>query len=253
MKYRILNFLIALFITSILIFLFFEKIAMPFYIRKGNSIRLVNVRGKILDRGINDLKISGFNGVVFDTVYTSNIEPQTIIDQYPPSGQKVKKGRTIRLKIARPEKMIDVPSLVGQSKRSAEIKIQQLGLKIDTIYVEYNPDYPKGTVAWQFPKSGDQIRKGFGLQITISEGLPPDFYQVPQLFGLSLNNAKRKLDNSRLKLGKVTYQQNEDLVPYTVLDQSISPGTVLSKSSQINIIVSVLNLQDIFDSIQNQK
>ena len=253
MKYKILNFLIALFITSILIFLFFEKIAMPIYIRKGNSIRLINVRGKILERGINELKISGFNGVVFDTVYTSNIEPQTIIDQYPPSGQKVKKGRTIRLKIARPEKMIDVPSLVGQSKRSAEIKIQQLGLKIDTIYVEYNPDYPKGTVAWQFPKSGDQIRKGFGLQITISEGLPPDFYQVPQLFGLSLNNAKKKLDNSRLKLGKVTYQQNEDLVPYTVLDQSISPGTVLSKSSQINVIVSVLNLQDIFDSIQNQK
>ena len=35
--------------------------------------------------------------------------------------------------------MIDVPSLVGQSKRSAEIKIQQLGLRIDTIYVEYNP------------------------------------------------------------------------------------------------------------------
>ena len=253
MKHRILNFLIALFILSILIFLFFEKIAMPIYIRKGNSIRLINVRGKILDRGINELKISGFNGVVFDTVYTSNIESQTIIDQYPPSGQKVKKGRTIRLKIARPEKMIDVPSLVGQSKRSAEIKIQQLGLKIDTIYVEYNPDYPKGTVAWQFPKSGDQIRKGFGLQITISEGLPPDFYQVPQLFGLSLNNAKKKLDNSRLKLGKVTYQQNEDLVPYTVLDQSISPGTVLSKSSQINVIVSVLNLQDIFDSIQNQK
>ena len=253
MKHRILNFLIALFILSILIFLFFEKIAMPIYIRKGNSIRLINVRDKILDRGINELKISGFNGVVFDTVYTSNIEPQTIIDQYPPSGQKVKKGRTIRLKIARPEKMIDVPSLVGQSKRSAEIKIQQLGLRIDTIYVEYNPDYPKGTVAWQFPKSGDQIRKGFGLQITISEGLPPDFYQVPQLFGLSLNNAKKKLDNSRLKLGKVTYQQNEDLVPYTVLDQSISPGTVLNKPSQINIIVSVLNLQDIFDSIQNQK
>ena len=253
MKHRILNFLIALFITSFLIFLFFEKIAMPIYIRKGNSIRLINVRDKILDRGINELKISGFNGVVFDTVYTSNIEPQTIIDQYPPSGQKVKKGRTIRLKIARPEKMIDVPSLVGQSKRSAEIKIQQLGLLIDTIYVEYNPDYPKGTVAWQFPKSGDQIRKGFGLQITISEGLPPDFYQVPQLFGLSLNSAKKKLDNSRLKLGKVTYQQNEDLVPYTVLDQSVSPGTVLNKSSQINLIVSVLNLQDIFDSIQNQK
>ena len=147
MKYKVFNFLIAIFSSFVLIFLFFEKIDMPLYIRKGNSIRLINVRGKILERGINELKISGFNGVVFDTVFTSNIKSQTIIDQYPPSGQKVKKGRTIRLKIARPEKMIIVPSLIGQSRRSAEIKIQQLGLNIDTIYVEYNPDYPRGTVA----------------------------------------------------------------------------------------------------------
>ena len=253
MKNRIINFTIALFFISVIIFIFFDKLAMPIYIRKGNSDRLINVRGKILERAISELKISGFNGVVFDTVFTSEIPPQTIIDQYPPSGQKVKKGRTVRLKISRPEKMVNVPSLVGQSRRSAEIAIQQLGLVLDTVYIEYNPDYPKGTVAWQFPKSGDQIKKGRGLQITVSQGLPPDFYQVPQLFGLSLNSAKDKLSSSRLKLGKITYQQNEDLVPYTVLDQSISPGTVLNKSAQINLIVSVLNLQDIFDSIQNQK
>ena len=83
--------------------------------------------------------------------------------------------------------------------------------------------------------------------------MPPNFYQVPNVFGLSKKKAINQFEKSGFKLGKLYYKQNEDLIPYTVLDQSISPGTVLSKSSQINVIVSVLNLQDIFDSIQNQK
>ena len=149
--------------------------------------------------------------------------------------------------------MIFVPNLVGQSKRSSEIALRQIGLEIDTIYNEFNPDYPKGTIAWQFPKAGDYINKGLGIQLTVSQGLPPDFFQVPQLFGLSLNKAKEELIRSRLKIGKISYQQNEDLVPYTVLDQSISPGTVLDQSSQINLVISILDLQDIFDKLENEK
>ena len=54
-------------------------------------------------------------------------------------------------------------------------------------------------------------------------------------------------------LGKISYQQNEDLVPYTVLDQSIIPGTVLEEPTKINLVVSILDLQDIFDTLQNEK
>ena len=84
-------------------------------------------------------------------------------------------------------------------------------------------------------------------------GLPPDFFQVPQLFGLSLNSAKKELVRSKFSLGKVSYQQNEDLIPYTVLDQSIIPGTVLDESAKIDLVVSILDLQDIFDKLQNDK
>jgi serine/threonine-protein kinase len=169
------------------------------------------------------------------------------------AGAKVKPGRTIRLKISRSEKLIIVPNLVGQSRRSVEISLQQIGLRIDTVYTEFNPDYPKGTVAWQFPKSGDHIKKGMGLQITVSQGLPPDFFQVPQLFGMSMQNAKALLTKARLKVGKISYKQNEDLVPYTVLDQSIAPGTVLDQTIQVDLVVSILDLKDIFDKLSNEK
>ena len=68
-----------------------------------------------------------------------------------------------------------------------------------------------------------------------------------------VNKAKEELIRSRLKIGKISYQQNEDLVPYTVLDQSISPGTVLDQSSQINLVISILDLQDILDKLENEK
>ena len=250
---RFIHFILAFLTVSISLFILFDQVIMPAYIRKDKTITVMDVKGKLLDRALKELDSEGFKGLVFDTVYTSEVDPLTIIDQYPMSGQKVKRGRTIRLKIARQEKMILVPALVGKSRRSAEISLQQLGLQIDTVYQEFNPDYPKGTVAWQFPKEGDQIKKGLGLQITVSQGLPPDFFQVPQLFGLSMKKANSELVKARLNVGKISYQQNEDLVPYTVLDQSIAPGTVLDRYTEIDLIVSILDLQDIFDKLQSEK
>ena len=250
---KIINFTLSLTTSSLLIFIIFDWLIMPIYIRKGNSVVVMNLQGKDVKRALKQLESEGFKAEIFDTLYTSKFDPETIIDQYPISGSRVKRGRTIRLKVAQQEKMIMVPNLVGQSRRSAEISLQQIGLNIDTVYTEYNPDYQKGTVAWQFPKPGDQIKKGYGLQLTISMGLPPDFFQVPQLFGLSLNSAKKELVKSKFSLGKVSYQQNEDLIPYTVLDQSIIPGTVLDESAKIDLVVSILDLQDIFDKLQNDK
>ena len=51
----------------------------------------------------------------------------------------------------------------------------------------------------------------------------------------------------------IDYKQNEDLVPYTVLDQSIAPGTVLDQTIQVDLVVSILDLKDIFDKLSNEK
>ena len=253
MMNKIIQFLIAFGIISLAIILIFDWFIMPSYVRQDKTLIVTDLTGKNLNRALIELETEGYKGVVYDTVYTADVNPQTVVDQYPVAGAKVKPGRTIRLKISRSEKLIIVPNLVGQSRRSVEISLQQIGLRIDTVYTEFNPDYPKGTVAWQFPKSGDYIKKGMGLQITVSQGLPPDFFQVPQLFGMSMQNAKDLLTKARLKVGKISYQQNEDLVPYTVLDQSIAPGTVLNQTIQVDLVVSILDLKDIFDKLSNEK
>lgn len=229
-----------------------EYLVMPVYTRQNQNKVMMDVINRNLNDAIKLLKSENYRYEVSDTLYTNKFSLGTIIDQYPKPNTRVKSGRTVRLKIAHPEKSVAIPNLIGQSRRSAELELNQMGLLIDTVYTEYNPEYPNGTIAWQYPKAGDRRKKGMGIQITVSKGMPPNFFQVPNLIGLSINQAKDLIFKSRLKVGKISYHQDQDLVPYTVLDQSIKDGTVLDVSATINLVVSVLDMQDIFNSLNNE-
>lgn len=229
-----------------------EYLVMPSYTRQNQNRIMIDIKNRNLDDALKILKSENYKYEVSDTLYTNKFQLGTIVDQYPKPNTRVKSGRTVRLKIAQPEKSVAIPNLMGQSRRSAELELNQMGLLIDTVYTEYNPEYPNGTIAWQYPKAGDRRKKGMGIQITVSKGMPPNFFQVPNLIGLSINQAKDLIFKSRLKVGKISYHQDQDLVPYTVLDQSIKNGTVLDVTSTINLVVSVLDIQDIFNSFNNE-
>ena len=226
-----------------------DKVIMPKYIRHGDVHYMVNVIGKSLKYSQKILISEGYKSLISDTLYTAKFQPGTIVDQYPLPNTRVKQGRTVRLKVAQPEKMVPIPDLIGMSLRSAELALNQNGLAVDTVYKEYNSDIPSGNVTWQYPKGGDLLNRGMGIHMTISLGVPPNFFQVPNVFGLSKKKAERDLQKAGFKIGKIYYRQNEDLIPYTVLDQSIPAETVLEEPTAIDLTVSVLDMQDIFNQM----
>ena len=250
---KLTQYLLAFGAISFVVVILFEYIIMPMYTRHNTGQYLMDVQGKTLEEAIAMIEAEDFRAILSDTMYTNKVAEGIVVDQYPKPNMKVKTGRTVRLKISTSEKLVSIPNLIGQSLRSAELILQQASLLIDTVYFEYNPEFPKGTIAWQYPKANDTMKKGFGIQVTVSKGLPPDyFYQVPNVIGLSLNQAKEYLAKARLKVGKISYHEDQDLVPYTVLDQSISEGTVLDRAMNIDLVVSVLDLQDIFNQLTNE-
>ena len=234
---------------SLLAILLFDVVIMPGYVRMNDGRYMVNVTGKTLQHAMKVLDFEGYNGLVSDTLYSATYEAGTIVDQYPLPNTRVKEGRTVRLKIAHLEKLVSIPDLIGRSIRSAELMLGQSGLEIDTVYKEFNSDVPSGNVTWQYPKGGDMLNKGMGLHLTVSLGVPPNFYQVPNLFGLSKKKAVNDLRKAGFSVGKLFYRQNEDLIPYTVLDQSIPAETVLEEPSTIDLTISVLDMQDIFNQM----
>ena len=70
--------------------------------------------------------------------------PGIVMDQFPKPYSRVKAGRTVRLSISHPERLVEVPNLIGQSKRNGELILQQVGLLLDTVYFEFHPDKKEG-------------------------------------------------------------------------------------------------------------
>lgn len=246
---KILKHIIAISIITLIIIILFEMIIMPFYVRLGKSKELVDVTSMDVKSALIMIRTSGFKGVVTDTIYTSEVGPDIVLDQHPEPGAIVKKRRTVRLKISQAEKLVLVPNIIGQSERSAQLLLNQVGLKIGTISKAYNSIHPDGVIVNQIPDSTETIPKGYSVRVVMSKGRSPNDIQVPSLFGLSKEAAEIELRKSGLKIGKVHYKQNEDLIPYTILDQSIQAGTILDNPQSIDITVSVLDLQDIFEQV----
>ncbi len=230
----------------------FNSIIMPRYIRKAHSIPLMNLKNKTLVKAIEILESEGFKAVINDTVYTNSVLSGMVMEQFPKPYSRVKKGRTVRLSISHPERLVEVPDLIGQSKRNGELTLQQIGLLVDKVYFEFHPNKKEGTIIWQSPKGGDILRKGNGIHLSISKGKPPNFFQVPSLYQLSKTEAEKELKKSGLLLGKIEYKQDTTLIPFTVLDQSIVPGTVLERSIPIDVTISVEDLQDIFNQMMEK-
>ncbi|MBT3300463.1 MAG: PASTA domain-containing protein [Candidatus Marinimicrobia bacterium] len=249
MKTTLIKAGIIFMVISSLFIVLLDNVIMPTYVRLGDGQYLVNVKNKKVNYALQILDSEGFKGVVSDTVFSNFYDEGTVIDQYPRENMIVKQGRTIRLKIAQNARLVIVPSLVGQSLRSAKLALLQSGLVIDTVYTEYNSDYPAGNITWQRPKGGDRLKQGLGVHLMLSEGGAPNFFQVPDLYGLSQKEAKNTLQSAGLQIGEISYQQNEDLIPFTVLEQTIPKGTVLEKKAEIGITVSIIDLNDIFNQV----
>ena len=93
-----------------------------------------------------------------------------VVAQDPGSGERVSKDETVRLNVSKGSGLVDVPSLVGETRAAAEDELASLGLKVNVFEV---PSIElRGTVVAQNP-AGGKIREGASVRLNVSTGTPP--------------------------------------------------------------------------------
>ena len=225
--------------TGIFLILFINYLLMPTYINQRSIIAIPNLEGLSVIEAESITRSEGIQLVVADTIFTNDISPGIILEQFPPAGKEVKVGRAIKIKITQLNQKILVPELLGKTLRSSEIELEQIGISVDSVYYSYSPNYPKGIVSWQSPAPLDSVRKGFGVRLEVSTGLAPnDFVTVPDLQGIFYSEAIKKIDEIGLKEGSVQFVNQDKFLPNTVLNQNPKEGTKVSQDSPINLIIS---------------
>lgn len=223
----------------VLVFLL-DKVLMPLYTKHGQEVVMPDVTGKTVEEAERILKKHHFRPIVEKEVFSNQLPRGTVISQNPIPEAIVKTGRRTYLTVSKGIKIVPVPELIGGSERDAELKLRQVGLVPGEKMYEFSSFYPKGVVIAQSVPVGDSVTVGDTVGFVISLGEIPENLTVPNVVGKSLGEAKETLLKMGFQIGIVTYQVNNDLLPETVLQQSIPPDSVVDVGTAIDLVVSTI-------------
>jgi len=232
-------YLFGLILSGIIAVFLFNYVILPIYINQKNIITIPSYEGLTIDESQSLSEQNKIQITVVDTVYSNDLSPNLIIEQFPKAGKKVKKGRIVKVKITQWNEKISIPDLVGKTLRSAQIELDQLGVEVDSVYYAFNANFDKGLVSWQYPTPKDSLRKGFGIRLEVSQGSNPiDLVPVPDLQGLFLSEAVEKISESNLITGKIKFIKNERFLPKTVFNQNPPSNTKVERGTKIDLIIN---------------
>jgi len=237
-KRKLLRKILFIFIGFILFIILIDQLAMPLYTKHGKEYELPDVTEKALTEAVELLEGEGFDPVIADSVYDANYSPGVVIRQNPSPYTLVKKGRRIYLVTSIGEKPIYMPNLIGATLKDAEFRLKDQSLALNRTIYEFSEFYPNGVVINQSVPAGEDIERNQRINITISLGPPPTSQEVPNLVGKSMTYVRKELETIGIKIGQVKYQYRPNLVPETVVAQSVSAGTPAAKVDSINVTIS---------------
>ena len=246
LKQSILTKLVKLVLFFILIlivvYMLFDMIIMPAYTRHGKEITVPDLTSMFYEDARHRLSQLGLEIVEEEKKFdTSNQFPiGVVMSQNPPPFAKVKKGRRIYVIVSKGEPTLEMPQLIHRSERNAIFILEKLGLKVGKINYEHSDIFHAGEISNQSIPPGTELKPGTVVDITVSLGLFPDKYVVPNLVGRSLNDARKIILQSGLTLGEVSFQIASDLLPGTIISQSPAANQKVAQGDTINLLVSKL-------------
>ncbi len=130
-----------------------------------------------------------------------------------------------------------VPSTLAQRYETAKESLEAIGLEAVKAGEKNDPNLPFGYVVEQSPRPNRMVKKGRRVYLTISVGERE--ITMPELRGLSENNAIQTLKSLGLRLGEVEYQYISTELPDVVIAQSIAAAELVTVSDVIDITVSL--------------
>ncbi|MGB8193051.1 MAG: PASTA domain-containing protein [Chitinophagaceae bacterium] len=200
-----MNILFALVLVFVLLFLFLTSL--QWCTSHGKTIPIPAVTGMAYDQAKKILEEQGFEVEIQDSVYFDTLPRLSVIRQFPESDAIVKRNRRVFLTLNRAvPPTIEMPKLIGLSFRSAEVSLRQYGLRLaDTTY---RVDFAKNSVLDQVYngetiKPGTKIQMGSSISLVLGTGVSGFEFAVPDLFGMTFEEAIAYMQASGLSQGVV--------------------------------------------------
>jgi serine/threonine-protein kinase len=199
------------------------------------EVEVPNVLNMNEDEARDKLNEAGLIMEVTEGVHNKDIPEGKIISQIPKPDEKNKITNPVKVVVSKGPRKVVVPRLVGESYDKVDIILEQEGLVEGTFEQEYSP-IPSGHVIRQSIPEGMSVDEGTVIDYVISIG--PEKFIMPSYVGKNIEDVKSDLMVQDLILGNITPESSNEYPKDTVIDQSLKPGTEVSKKSIVDFVVS---------------
>ena len=131
---------------------------------------------------------------------------------------------------------LSVPEVVNTNLDAATARLESMGLSLEVAEKVYDDNTLPGTIVEQKPQQGTQVKNGETVSVVVCLG--PESAAVPDLDGMTQEEAANALAPLGLHVGVVTHRQDSDAPRGTVIEQYPEQGEVLENGGTVDLTLS---------------
>ena len=177
-------------------------------------------------------------GVTFKTGESEDVESGHVYKQSPAAFETVELHSTVTVYISTgSDEKSEMPDVKDMDYEEAQELLEEMGLVVKTAFQE-DDDVEEDHVIRTSPVAGAKVKEGQTVTMYVSQGGSQSIAYVPNLLGMTVNQANNKLLNNGLVLGTQSSDYSDTYAEGEIMAQSMESGSEVVEGTTINVTVS---------------
>jgi beta-lactam-binding protein with PASTA domain len=177
--------------------------AMRFAIH-GREVEVPKLIGMTRSTAETSANASGLILEVENKFFSSDVAEGKILSQLPTAGSRVRRGWKIRAAQSLGPQRTEIPSVIGQSVRAAEINVRRRGLEVGSIAVGSIPGATVDQILVQYPPPNAGALESPKISVLVAAEEAEKQFVMPNFVGKHFADVAAQIGEAGFSIGKVT-------------------------------------------------
>jgi serine/threonine-protein kinase len=224
----------GLFLTYVLFFAAAMRLAV-----RARDVVVPPLDGKTVTQATAILQASGLNLKVEEARRPDPRVPAgQILSQDPQPGTSTRRERSVKVWVSGGPRAATVPANVGESERTAQLRVRQDGLQLASIAEIRSGEYAAGSIVAQNPAPKQTTPAGARITLLVNRGERGQTYVMPDLIGVNGDRAADLLRSRGFRVSVVGDHPYPGVPAGIVIRQNPQGGFQIAPSDPISLEVS---------------
>jgi beta-lactam-binding protein with PASTA domain len=213
-------------------------LSLTLIIKSEDTVIVPNLEGKDVVYALELLTELELNTKVRGSEYTNDVPKNYVIFQEPQPGAEIKKGRDVKIILSKGPKTLFMPNLLALSVQQADILLEENGMCQGELSRTYHSRVEKDHVIAQVPAQGAMISRGECVDVLVSMGARPRAFKMPDLIGLTLEDALQSIEKVDLVIGEIKSAFQKNKPRNSIVKQSPIPGDRVIALNPVSLLIN---------------